>query len=379
MSTSIVSTALDKMFERPQGLYGTINDIPLIAQKGHERRTAILASLDIGDLGGKTCLDFGMGGWGFAGIFPKLHDCSHAIGMDISRTALEQSRRLVAEAKPPYAADFQTHQSDGMHLPLPDNSVDLIFSGESIEHIKFPPTFLSECYRVLKPNGQLVITTPNKDAIIYKNMGEEYCISGEHFWLFGYTEICPMLSEFFEIKQQFGFNGSLGPELDQTLTDQNFARRWSEAFAEAPDLATGLIFHCVKRPNITYRYNIRDVSINDTNISGPYERLDLALGLTGIMLNNPDKVIRFLRPPSDGVVCRLWAHRWSGKAVIADGNWRDEINLYSFLPGWRNWISDRKTTTPQMITIAPLGQKDERALQDQVLFLEAFTYHVEPI
>jgi ubiquinone/menaquinone biosynthesis C-methylase UbiE len=109
--------------------------------------------------------------------------------MDLSRSALDQAVKLANENHHPYAANFSVHQSDGMNLPLDDESVDLIYSGESIEHTRFPWRFLSECHRVLRPDGQIIVTTPNRDPIFYKSVGEEYCTSPEHFWLFNYTEV----------------------------------------------------------------------------------------------------------------------------------------------------------------------------------------------
>jgi 2-polyprenyl-3-methyl-5-hydroxy-6-metoxy-1,4-benzoquinol methylase len=47
-------------------------------------------------------------------------------------------------------------------LPLADESVDVIFCGNVIEHIPHSPRpFLAECLRLLKPGGHLVIDTKN--------------------------------------------------------------------------------------------------------------------------------------------------------------------------------------------------------------------------
>jgi len=46
-------------------------------------------------------------------------------------------------------------------FPLENNSFDAIYAGEIIEHVYDVLFFLKECYRILKPNGVLVITTPN--------------------------------------------------------------------------------------------------------------------------------------------------------------------------------------------------------------------------
>jgi ubiquinone/menaquinone biosynthesis C-methylase UbiE len=46
-------------------------------------------------------------------------------------------------------------------FPHKDNSFDSIFAKSIIEHIVKPDNFLSECYRVLKPGGTIVILTPD--------------------------------------------------------------------------------------------------------------------------------------------------------------------------------------------------------------------------
>lgn len=44
-------------------------------------------------------------------------------------------------------------------LPLPDNDVDLVLSTQVLEHVDDPARYLTECYRVLRPGGSLVLST----------------------------------------------------------------------------------------------------------------------------------------------------------------------------------------------------------------------------
>ena len=46
-------------------------------------------------------------------------------------------------------------------LPIPDDSVDILFSLAVVEHIINIDHFMTECFRVLKPNGIIYLTTPN--------------------------------------------------------------------------------------------------------------------------------------------------------------------------------------------------------------------------
>lgn len=61
----------------------------------------------------------------------------------------------------------------GKTFPFPDNTFDFIFSEHIFEHLTFDEScnFLSESYRVLKPNGIIRIATPDINFLfeIYKN------------------------------------------------------------------------------------------------------------------------------------------------------------------------------------------------------------------
>ena len=46
-------------------------------------------------------------------------------------------------------------------LPVESSLYDVVAAGEIIEHTLQEGAFLDECYRVLKPNGKLLLTTPN--------------------------------------------------------------------------------------------------------------------------------------------------------------------------------------------------------------------------
>jgi SAM-dependent methyltransferase len=49
--------------------------------------------------------------------------------------------------------------NDDGTVPLPDADFDLILSTQVLEHVADPPLYLSECRRLLKPDGSLVLTT----------------------------------------------------------------------------------------------------------------------------------------------------------------------------------------------------------------------------
>lgn len=51
-------------------------------------------------------------------------------------------------------------------FPFEDHSFDFVFAGEIIEHLVDTKKFLREIKRVLKPNGFLILTTPNLAHIV---------------------------------------------------------------------------------------------------------------------------------------------------------------------------------------------------------------------
>ncbi len=88
------------------------------------------------------------------------------IGIDIVDEMLEASKVNFKEAEkqnPWFSTDFITlKKGDALHLPVADNSIDVaaqncLFNIFKIEDLK---KALKEMYRILKPNGRLVLSDP---------------------------------------------------------------------------------------------------------------------------------------------------------------------------------------------------------------------------
>jgi len=67
----------------------------------------------------------------------------------------------IAEARATYRG-CRFERGDAMALSVPDNSIDVVVSFETIEHLSEASRFLSECHRVLRPGGMLICSTPNR-------------------------------------------------------------------------------------------------------------------------------------------------------------------------------------------------------------------------
>lgn len=102
-------------------------------------------------IAGKKLLDAGCG----TGHFSKVAIEKGAIvtSMDIGERLLEK----VAEK-----CNSERVLGSVLEMPFSDNYFDFVISSEVIEHTKAPYKALREFYRVLKPNGTLALTVPNR-------------------------------------------------------------------------------------------------------------------------------------------------------------------------------------------------------------------------
>jgi len=102
----------------------------------------------------KTVLDIACGeGYGTAMLAEAARQ---VFGVDISKEA-------VMHASSRYSGNNITFlQGEASAIPLPDASVDVVVSFETIEHLKQQREMLAEIRRVIRPNGFLVISSPNK-------------------------------------------------------------------------------------------------------------------------------------------------------------------------------------------------------------------------
>lgn len=104
---------------------------------------------------GKDVLDIACGeGYGSAMLLKA--GAKSLVGVDIAEEAVEHARTK-------YGIDARV--GSGEQIPLPDQSVDLVVSFETIEHVPSPQRFLDECKRVCRPGGTVIVSTP--DARIY--------------------------------------------------------------------------------------------------------------------------------------------------------------------------------------------------------------------
>jgi 2-polyprenyl-3-methyl-5-hydroxy-6-metoxy-1,4-benzoquinol methylase len=103
---------------------------------------------------GKNLLDIGCA----QGFF--LHNASRAgyttKGIEISQDAAEYAVRE-------FGLDIEAKPFEGLRFP--ENHFDVVTLWQVLEHVPYPLTILKEVHRILKPEGLLVVSTPDIEGI----------------------------------------------------------------------------------------------------------------------------------------------------------------------------------------------------------------------
>jgi len=93
-------------------------------------------------------------------LFKHLKGYKNLFGIDISKHAINVAKTLNQKAI------FETQ--DVQDLKFPKNNFDLILAIDVLEHLPNPKKGIQEISKVLKPNGILIISTPNPDSYSHK-------------------------------------------------------------------------------------------------------------------------------------------------------------------------------------------------------------------
>jgi SAM-dependent methyltransferase len=96
-------------------------------------------------------LDYGCG-WGGETLWlaPRVRS---VVGVDVDEASLDQARRACAGSA---VRNCRFVSSDNGRIPLPDASVDAVFSTDTFEHVMDLDVAFAEIARVLRPSGLLV-------------------------------------------------------------------------------------------------------------------------------------------------------------------------------------------------------------------------------
>ena len=151
----------------------------------HKRRYEFASGM----VEGCDCLDIACG-VGYGSHILLSGSPKSVLGMDISQEAIEYAKGHYTDVRLSFRC------SDATSIPIPNESVDIVISFETLEHIEAFEDFIREVHRVLRPSGVLVVSTPNGERII-RHPGRPPA-NPFHFKEF-------TLSEFLHVLASYGF------------------------------------------------------------------------------------------------------------------------------------------------------------------------------
>jgi len=146
-------------------------------------------------------------GCGIGKHLSSIKNFEEKYGVDPSELAIKKSRESFPDCKFIVGSSY--------NLPFKENFFDLVYSIDVIEHLKFPEKMLAEVKRVLKPNGILIIQTPNYpikrlyDLINWlnpKSWRKSWKDDPTHISKYSYFKLKKTLNKYFKILEIFPRN-----------------------------------------------------------------------------------------------------------------------------------------------------------------------------
>jgi SAM-dependent methyltransferase len=128
--------------------------------------------------------------------------------------------------------------ADGVRMPLCKEAFDVVVSFETLEHIRPYRGFLAECKRVLRDNGTLVCSTPNR-RLFSPNIQKP--LNPFHVHEFWPEEFRELLSNYFSDISLYG-------QCDVTMADNSVERdRGVHEFTDNEQISSGYIIAVAKK------------------------------------------------------------------------------------------------------------------------------------
>jgi cyclopropane fatty-acyl-phospholipid synthase-like methyltransferase len=146
-AAAVIRNQAEHHFLMQTGEFSNLEELCLHLRhvKGYEIAAAVAKGKRVLDLGCNNAY-----GTALLGRYSR-----QVVGVDVSPSALQDARRRFDH--PP----LQLVRIDGVALPFPAHSFDVIVSFQVIEHIADYAAYLSEMRRVLTADGIALLTTPN--------------------------------------------------------------------------------------------------------------------------------------------------------------------------------------------------------------------------
>lgn len=136
-------------------------------------------------------------GWG-AGTAVLAEKCAKVIGMDIEQEYIKAARKRYLRKNVKYVI------GDAMDIDMPTNSVDVVVSVHTMEHLDDDEKFLSEVNKVLKKDGKFIIEVPLRLCRPFVYNSEPFMPDHVHEYESG--QLTNLIRKYFKIENAYGVN-----------------------------------------------------------------------------------------------------------------------------------------------------------------------------
>lgn len=121
-------------------------------------------------------------GIGYGTLMLAKHTGAKLTGVDIEQAAIAHAKQHFSNENTTFCCQ------DAKLLDIAANTQDAVVSFETIEHVDFDQQLLDVFFKVLKPGGQLICSTPNQDVMPFDPVKFEF-----HLKHYRNTELSDML------------------------------------------------------------------------------------------------------------------------------------------------------------------------------------------
>ena len=125
-----------------------------------EVQSTLIERLEVFPQAPELVLDVGAGTGRGSAALKKKYPKAQVIAVDLALPMLKEAKQHAGWLKP-----FARVQADAYTLPVPDNSVAILFSNLCFQWCEDLPRLFAECARVLKPGGLLTFSTFGPDTL----------------------------------------------------------------------------------------------------------------------------------------------------------------------------------------------------------------------
>jgi ubiquinone/menaquinone biosynthesis C-methylase UbiE len=155
--------------------------------------------LDQIDISGKVILDIACGEGFGSKIISK--SSKFVYGVDISKDVIENAKKSY------HIPNLEFLVGNATSIPLNDQTIDVVISFETIEHLELHNEMMKEIKRVLKPDGTLVISSPDK-GYYEKNLPQNN--NQYHIKELYHGEFNTLITKYFKCAEFFIQNNVIG-------------------------------------------------------------------------------------------------------------------------------------------------------------------------